>query len=54
MVEKDIQREFLSQGEKGGTLTIETQMQSVKLWQMITGGSLAKSSEYVKEKSFLL
>ena len=37
-------------GEKGGTLTIETQMQSVKLWQMITGGSLAKSSEYVKRE----
>lgn len=37
-------------GEKGGTLTIETQIQSVKLWQMITGGNLAKSSKYVKRE----
>lgn len=34
-------------GEKGGTLTIETQMQSVKLWQMITGGDASQSAKYV-------
>lgn len=35
-------------GEKGGTITIETQMQSAKLWQMITGGDLKKTAKYVK------
>lgn len=34
-------------GEKGGTLTIETQMQSVKLWQLITGGEISKSAKFV-------
>lgn len=35
-------------GEKGGTLTIETQMQSVKLWELITGGDVSKSAKYTK------
>ena len=35
-------------GERGGTLTIETQMQSVKLWQLITGGELNKNAKFVK------
>lgn len=34
-------------GEKGGTLTIETQVQTVKLWQLITGGELSKSAKFV-------
>lgn len=34
-------------GEKGGTLTIETQIQTVKLWQLITGGELNKSAKFV-------
>ena len=34
-------------GEKGGTLTIETQMQTVKLWQLITGGEISKSAKFV-------
>ena len=34
-------------GEKGGTLTIETQMQTVKLWQLITGGEMSKSAKFV-------
>ena len=34
-------------GEKGGTLTIETQIQSVKLWQLITGGVVSKSAKFV-------
>ncbi len=40
-------------GEKGGTLTIETQLQSVKLWQMITGGDVTKSAKYVVRKELV-
>ena len=35
-------------GEKSGTLTIETQIQTVKLWQLITGGELSKTARFVK------
>lgn len=34
-------------GEKSGTLTIETQIQTVKLWQLITGGEVSKSARFV-------
>lgn len=34
-------------GERGGTLTIETQIQTVKLWQLITGGEADKSAKFV-------
>lgn len=34
-------------GERGGTLTIETQMQTVKLWQLITGGEVSKSAKFI-------
>lgn len=34
-------------GERGGTLTIETQIQTVKLWQLITGGEASKSAKFV-------
>lgn len=34
-------------GEKAGTLTIETQIQTVKLWQLITGGEVSKSAKFV-------
>lgn len=34
-------------GEKGGTLTIETQMQTVKLWQLVTGGEMNNSAKFV-------
>lgn len=34
-------------GEKGGTLTIETQIQTVKLWQLITGGEISNSAQFV-------
>lgn len=37
-------------GEKGGTLTIETQMQSVKLWELITGGDRSKTAKYTKRE----
>ena len=30
-------------GEKGGTLTIETQMQSFKMYQLLTGGDVSKT-----------
>lgn len=32
-------------GERGGTLTIETQMQSFKLYQLLTGGDMSKSAK---------
>lgn len=35
-------------GERGGTLTIETQIQTVKLWQLITGGEISKTAKFVK------
>lgn len=34
-------------GERGGTMTIETQIQTVKLWQLITGGRLDTSAKFV-------
>lgn len=34
-------------GERGGTITIETQIQTVKLWQLITGGEVSSSARFV-------
>lgn len=34
-------------GEKGGTLTIETQLQSFELYQLLTGGDRAKSAKFI-------
>lgn len=34
-------------GERGGTITIETQIQTVKLWELITGGEVTKSAKFV-------
>ena len=34
-------------GEKGGTLTIETQIQTVKLWQLVTGGKVSKTAKFM-------
>lgn len=34
-------------GERGGTISIETQLQTVKLWQMITGGDVTKSAKFM-------
>lgn len=34
-------------GEKGGTLTIETQIQSFKLYQLLTGGDVSKSAKFI-------
>ena len=35
-------------GEKAGTLTIETQMQSFKLWELLTGGETASTAKFYK------
>lgn len=32
-------------GERAGTISIETQIQTVKLWQMITGGEISKTAK---------
>ena len=37
-------------GEKGGTLTIETQIQSFKLWEMLTGGTTSNTAKYYVHK----
>jgi len=34
-------------GERGGTMTIETQIQTARLWQLITGGEVSKSAKFV-------
>ncbi len=34
-------------GERGGTITIETQIQTVKLWQLITGGEAKNSAKFI-------
>ncbi len=34
-------------GERGGTISIETQIQTVKLWELITGGEVTKSAKFV-------
>lgn len=34
-------------GERGGTISIETQLQTVKLWEMITGGDVTKSAKFM-------
>ena len=34
-------------GERGGTMTIETQIQTARLWQLITGGEVSKSARFV-------
>ncbi len=41
-------------GERGGTLTIETQIQTVKLWQLITGGEISKSAKFVTRMEAVL
>lgn len=39
-------------GEKSGTLTIETQLQTVKLWQLITGGELNTTAQFLAREEF--
>lgn len=37
-------------GERGGTLTIETQIQSFKLYQLLTGGDISGNARYIKRE----
>lgn len=37
-------------GERGGTLTIETQMQSFNLYQLLTGGDMSKTAKFIKRE----
>lgn len=37
-------------GERGGTITIETQIQSFDLWQIMTGGDVYKTANYIKRE----
>ncbi len=37
-------------GDRGGTLTVETQIQTVQLWQLITGGELSGSASFIVRK----
>ena len=41
-------------GERGGTLTVETQIQTVKLWQLITGGELSKSAKFIAREELIV
>lgn len=45
--EKAIRNAWHFPGERGGTLTIETQMQSFKLYQLLTGGDMSKSAKFM-------
>lgn len=47
-VEKDIRRKYPS-GDKGGTLTIETQIQTPKLWEMMSGGTGSTTANVMKK-----
>ena len=37
-------------GQKTGTLTIETQIQTTKLWSLITGASIEKTATFIKRE----
>ena len=41
-------------GERGGTLTVETQIQTVKLWQLITGGEVSKSAKFIAREELIV
>lgn len=36
-------------GEKGGTMTVETQIQTPKLWELMSGGTGSKNAKYIKK-----
>ena len=38
-------------GEKGGTMTVETQIQTPKLWELMSGGTASNTASYVKKVS---
>ena len=35
-------------GEKGGTMTVETQIQTPKLWELMSGGTSSNTASYIK------
>ena len=41
-------------GERGGTLTIETQIQTAALWTLITGGEVTKSAKFVAREELTI
>lgn len=41
-------------GERGGTLTIETQIQTAALWALITGGEVTKSAKFVAREELTI
>lgn len=41
-------------GERGGTIAIETQIQTVKLWELITGGEVTKSAKFVAREELTI
>lgn len=41
------------QGERAGTLTLETQMQTFELYQLITGGTLSSSANFFKREELV-
>lgn len=41
-------------GERGGTIAIETQIQTVKLWQLITGGEVTKTAKFVAREELIV
>ena len=36
-------------GEKGGTMTVETQIQTPKLWELMSGGTASNTASYIKK-----
>lgn len=41
------------QGERAGTLTLETQMQTFELYQLITGGTFSDTANFVKREKLV-
>lgn len=41
-------------GERGGAITIETQIQTVKLWELITGGDVSKTAKFVAREEHIV
>lgn len=41
-------------GERGGTLTIETQIQSFKLYELLTGGEVSKTAKFIAREELVV
>lgn len=46
-------RRVTFQGERAGTLTLETQVQTFELYQLITGGTLSDTANFVKREKLV-